>query len=77
MRKNLLNSDQGERDLLFIKSFIGKCLKCYYIQLQGSAAAAEKFTTLDEFKSAKTVKVNPDKPQENVRFHTLEVSMKY
>lgn len=38
-------------------------------------AAAEKLSQLAIFKQSKTVKVNPDKPQESVRFHTLEVSL--
>lgn len=39
---------------------------------KGAPTAAEKLTTLDVFKNSKTIKVNPDKPQEMVRFHTLE-----
>ncbi|PIK62372.1 hypothetical protein BSL78_00691, partial [Apostichopus japonicus] len=37
-----------------------------------SNAAAEKLSDLDQFKDAKTIKVNPDKPQEQARFLTLE-----
>uniref|UniRef100_A0A194AJT7 Methenyltetrahydrofolate synthase domain-containing protein n=1 Tax=Pinctada fucata TaxID=50426 RepID=A0A194AJT7_PINFU len=40
----------------------------------GAATAAEKMTTMDEFKQAKTVKINPDKPQENARFLTMEAN---
>ncbi|XP_075228530.1 methenyltetrahydrofolate synthase domain-containing protein lost [Lycorma delicatula] len=38
----------------------------------GSPEAAEKLATLDNFKNAKNIKVNPDKPQAHVRFLTLE-----
>lgn len=38
----------------------------------GAATAAEKLTELDAFKRAQTVKINPDKPQENARFLTME-----
>lgn len=31
-----------------------------------------KAIQLDEFKSAKVIKVNPDKPQEEVRYHVLD-----
>ncbi|XP_069105574.1 methenyltetrahydrofolate synthase domain-containing protein-like isoform X2 [Argopecten irradians] len=41
---------------------------------KGAANAAEKVPTMSEFKSARVVKVNPDKPQENVRFLTLEAN---
>ncbi|XP_060069132.1 methenyltetrahydrofolate synthase domain-containing protein-like [Ylistrum balloti] len=41
---------------------------------KGAANAAEKVPTMAEFKSARVVKVNPDKPQENVRFLTLEAN---
>ena len=44
---------------------------------KGAPAAAEKLIALDVFKNSKTIKVNPDKPQEMVRFHTLEVSHTY
>ena len=33
----------------------------------GASAAAEKLAQMDEFKSAKVVKVSPDKAQEEVR----------
>lgn len=39
---------------------------------KGAAAAGIKVTELPEFKEAKTVKVNPDKPQEEVRFQVLD-----
>ncbi|XP_033638791.1 methenyltetrahydrofolate synthase domain-containing protein-like [Asterias rubens] len=39
---------------------------------QGAAAANERLKQLDAFQRAKTVKVNPDKPQEHARFLTLE-----
>lgn len=40
---------------------------------KGAPAAAEKLTTLVVFKNSKTIKINPDKPQEMARYHTLEV----
>ncbi|XP_072926454.1 methenyltetrahydrofolate synthase domain-containing protein isoform X2 [Hemitrygon akajei] len=39
---------------------------------KGAAQAAEKLPSLQEFKSTRIVKVNPDKPQENVRLLVLE-----
>ena len=33
----------------------------------GASAAGQKLAQIEEFKSAKVVKVNPDKPQEEVR----------
>ena len=39
---------------------------------KGANAAGEKVVVLDAFKKAETVKVNPDKPQEFVRYKTLE-----
>ncbi|XP_043222336.1 nucleolar protein dao-5-like isoform X3 [Amphibalanus amphitrite] len=39
---------------------------------KGGATAAHSLAALDEFKQAKVVKVNPDKPQETVRFLALE-----
>lgn len=41
---------------------------------KGAPAAAEKLIALDVFKNSKTIKINPDKPQEMVRYHTLEVN---
>ena len=51
----------------------------------GASAAGQKLAQIEEFKSAKVVKVNPDKPQEEVRlfdgdilpylkFHLFQVS---
>ena len=40
---------------------------------QGASEAADKAAQLEEFKKARTVKINPDKPQEHARFLTLEV----
>lgn len=37
-----------------------------------AAVAAEKVAAMEQFKSARTIKINPDKPQENARFLTLE-----
>ena len=39
---------------------------------KGANAAGEKLVAMEIFKKAKTVKVNPDKPQEWVRYKTLE-----
>ena len=39
---------------------------------KGANTAGEKVVAMDVFKIAKTVKVNPDKPQEWVRYKTLE-----
>lgn len=39
---------------------------------KGAATASDKVASMEVFKKAQTVKVNPDKPQEVVRFHTLE-----
>ena len=44
---------------------------------QGSAESGQKVTELPEFSSAQTIKVNPDKPQEEVRFLVLQVSFIY
>lgn len=41
---------------------------------KGAAEAAQRLTELDEFKKAKTIKINPDKPQEPVRFLALEAN---
>ena len=43
---------------------------CFF---QDAAVAADKAAELGEFKSAQTIKINPDKPQEHARFLTLEV----
>ena len=39
---------------------------------KGANTAAEKVAMMDIFKKARTVKVNPDKPQEWVRYKSLE-----
>ena len=39
---------------------------------KGAYAAGNKVATLPEFQQARNIKVNPDKPQEQVRFRTLE-----
>uniref|UniRef100_A0A8B9FRP8 Methenyltetrahydrofolate synthase domain-containing protein n=1 Tax=Amazona collaria TaxID=241587 RepID=A0A8B9FRP8_9PSIT len=41
---------------------------------KGASHAATRLLGLQEFKAAKTVKINPDAPQKNARFLTLEVS---
>ncbi|RLW01289.1 hypothetical protein DV515_00008051 [Chloebia gouldiae] len=41
---------------------------------QGSSHAATRLLGLQEFRAARTVKCNPDAPQRNARFLTLEVS---
>ncbi|XP_014474591.1 PREDICTED: methenyltetrahydrofolate synthase domain-containing protein isoform X2 [Dinoponera quadriceps] len=41
---------------------------------KGAAEAAQRLAELDEFKKAKTIKINPDKPQEPVRFLSLEAN---
>ncbi|KAJ4451022.1 hypothetical protein ANN_02458 [Periplaneta americana] len=43
---------------------------------KGSQEAAQKLSELNVFKHASTVKINPDKPQEAVRFLTLEARKK-
>ena len=39
---------------------------------KGASAAGDKVSTLSEFQDAKVIKVNPDKPQEEVRFRVLD-----
>ena len=39
---------------------------------KGAIAAGEKLILMEEFKKARTVKVNPDKPQEIIRYKALE-----
>ncbi|XP_041077141.1 methenyltetrahydrofolate synthase domain-containing protein isoform X2 [Polyodon spathula] len=39
---------------------------------KGASQAAEKLTGLEEFRTSKTIKVNPDKPQQQARFVTLD-----
>ncbi|XP_076302810.1 methenyltetrahydrofolate synthase domain-containing protein-like [Lasioglossum baleicum] len=41
---------------------------------KGAAEAAQRLAELDEFKQAKVIKTNPDKPQEPVRFLALEAN---
>jgi len=41
---------------------------------KGAAEAAQRLVELDEFKKAKAIKINPDKPQEPVRFLALEAN---
>jgi len=41
--------------------------------VQGAEAAGDQVPTLDVFKSATNIKVDPDKPLQQVRFRTLEV----
>lgn len=41
---------------------------------QAATAACDRLPVLQEFRSSSVVKVNPDKPQERARFHTLRVS---
>ncbi|CAL1532915.1 unnamed protein product [Lymnaea stagnalis] len=47
---------------------------CHYRipNFENAAVANDKLTSLEAFKKAKTVKVNPDKPQEQARFLVLE-----
>lgn len=48
---------------------------CHYRipNFEGASAANDKLLQLEAFKKANTVKVNPDKPQEQARFLVLEV----
>ena len=39
---------------------------------KGANLAGQKVLEMEEFKNAKTIKVNPDKPQEEVRYHVLD-----
>lgn len=41
---------------------------------KGAEEAARRLADLEVFKSANVIKVNPDKPQEPIRFLALEVS---
>ncbi|XP_012234403.1 methenyltetrahydrofolate synthase domain-containing protein [Linepithema humile] len=41
---------------------------------KGAAEAAQRLAELDEFKKAKIIKINPDKPQEPVRLLALEAN---
>ena len=46
-----------------------------WVLFQGAAEAGDRAAGLDVFKDSQTVKINPDKPQEQCRFKTLEVCM--
>ena len=39
---------------------------------KGANLAGQKVIEMEEFKNAKIIKVNPDKPQEEVRYHVLD-----
>lgn len=41
---------------------------------QGASQACNRLVDLQEFKSSQTIKVNPDRPQQQARFVALEVS---
>lgn len=41
---------------------------------KGAAEAAQRLIELDEFTKARVIKINPDKPQEPVRFLALEAN---
>lgn len=41
---------------------------------KGAIEAAQRLVELDEFKKSRTIKINPDKPQEPVRFLALEAN---
>lgn len=41
---------------------------------KGAAEAAQRLADLEFFKEAKIIKINPDKPQEPVRFLALEAN---
>lgn len=41
---------------------------------KGAAETAQRLVELDEFKKARVIKINPDKPQEPVRFLALEAN---
>ncbi|XP_075136737.1 methenyltetrahydrofolate synthase domain-containing protein isoform X2 [Leptodactylus fuscus] len=41
---------------------------------KGAAQACERLTTLQDFQLAKTIKINPDTPQKNARFLTLQAN---
>lgn len=41
---------------------------------KGAAETAQRLIELDEFKKSRTIKINPDKPQEPVRFLALEAN---
>ncbi|XP_011632953.1 methenyltetrahydrofolate synthase domain-containing protein [Pogonomyrmex barbatus] len=41
---------------------------------KGAAEAAQRLSELDEFRKARVIKINPDKPQEPIRFLALETN---
>ena len=47
---------------------------CACIVIQGADEAGERIATLDVFKNAEKVKVDPDKPLQHARYVTLKVS---
>lgn len=50
------------------------CLIYCVLTGQGANQACNRLVDLQEFKSSQTIKVNPDRPQQQARFVTLEVS---
>lgn len=82
------NNDTGLSDLqnnicLMLLNFewVMAVLSCTSMHLfhclltgQGANQACNRLADLQEFKSSQTVKVNPDRPQLQARFVTLEVS---
>lgn len=48
---------------------------CYLPTGQGAVQACNRLSELQEFRSSQTFKVNPDRPQQQARFATLEVSV--
>lgn len=63
--------------VLFFKLFqsLWNISDLIHIFLQGAGEAGHQVRSLQCFAAANTVKVNPDKPQEEVRFLALDVSM--
>lgn len=51
------------------------CFMCCLITGQGAVQACDRLANLQEFRSSQVVKVNPDRPQQQARFVTLEVSV--
>ena len=55
--------------------FLHVCNSLYgHVGRQGAVEACDRLTALGEFESSQTVKVNPDRPQQQARFVTLDVS---
>lgn len=50
------------------------CLVDSVFNGQSAVQACNRLAELQEFRSSQTVKVNPDRPQQQARFLTLEVS---